>query len=198
MKTRFIIFRHGQTDWNIEHRLMGKRDISLNDVGKEQAEKLALRFITEQINVFYCSPLKRAKETANIVAGKHGKQAIIMNDLIEMNLGKFEGKTKKVRVKMFPEFEVANDKHRTKMGMETFSDWIPRLKTQTIPTLLKNHKGKTIVLSTHDQKMRAILVALGMQKEVKGETIRNSAVSIIEINDGNINIICHNDTSHLE
>lgn len=198
MKTRFIIFRHGQTDWNIERRIMGKRDIPLNDVGRKQAEKLALRFTTEQINVFYSSPLKRAKETANIVASKHGKQTIIMNDLIEMNLGKFEGKTKKMRVKMFPEFEVANDKHRTRVGMETFSDWIPRLKMQTIPTLLRKHEGQTIALSTHDQKMRAILLALGMPKEVKKEVLKNSAVSIIEINDGNINIICHNDTSHLE
>lgn len=198
MKTRFIIFRHGQTDWNLERRSMGKRDIPLNDAGRQQAEKLALRFITEQINVFYSSPLKRAKETANVVASKHGKQAIIMNDLIEMSLGKFEGKTKKVRVTMFPEFEIANDDHRVMMGMETFSDWIPKLKKQTIPTLLKNHVGQTIALSTHDQKMRAILVALGMPEEVKEEILKNSAVSVIEVNDGNINIICHNDTSHLE
>lgn len=197
MKTRFIIFRHGQTDWNIERRIMGKRDIPLNDVGRKQAEKLALRFITEQINVFYSSPLKRAKETANIVAGKYDKQAIVMNDLIEMNLGKFEGKTKKVRVKMFPKFEVANDEHRTKMDMETFSGLISKLEKQMIPALLRNHAGQTVVLSTHDQKMRAILVALGMSEEVKKEVLKNSAVSIIEVNDGNINIICHNDTSHL-
>lgn len=198
MKTRFIIFRHGQTDWNLEHRIMGKRDIPLNNVGRKQAEKLALRFITEQINVFYSSPLKRAKETAIVVASKHGKQAIIMNDLIEMNLGKFEGKTKKERVKMFPEFEVTNDEHRTKVGMETFSGLISKLKKQMIPALLRNHAGQTVVLSTHDQKMRAILVALGMSEEVKKEVLKNSAVSVIEVNDENINIICHNDTSHLE
>ncbi|MBU0999787.1 histidine phosphatase family protein [Patescibacteria group bacterium] len=198
MKTRFIIFRHGQTDWNIEHRPMGKRDIPLNDAGKEQVEKLALRFATEQINVFYSSPLKRAKETADIIAGKHGKQAIIMKDLIEMNLGKLEGKTKKARIAMFPEFDPANDVQRTKMGMETFSDWIPKLEKQMVPGLLKVHAGQTIALSTHDQKMRAILIALGMPEEVKGEILKNSAVSIIEIDNGKVDIICHNDTSHLE
>lgn len=198
MTTRFIIFRHGQTDWNTEHRSMGRKDISLNSIGKKQAGKLATRLMSEHIDVFYSSPLNRAKETADIVAFQHGKRAIVINDLIEMSLGEFEGKTKEVRVIMFPEFDPANDEHRTKIGMETFSDWIPKLKKRMIPALLSNHVGQTIALSTHDQKMRAILVALGMPNEVKGEILKNSAVSIIEVNDGDINIICHNDTSHLE
>lgn len=198
MKTRFIIFRHGQTDWNVDHRGMGKNDIPLNEVGQKQAEKLALRLVTEKIDVFYSSPLKRAHQTANIVAGKHGKQPIIMNDLIEMSLGEFEGKTKEARVAMFPEFNPANDNHRSKMGMETFSDWISKLKKQTIPLLLKKHNGQIIALSTHDQKMRAILVALGMPKKIKGEILKNSAVSIIELNNKQISVICHNDVSHLE
>ena len=198
MKTRFIIFRHGQTDWNADRRVMGRNDIPLNEIGKEQAERLALRLIKENVDVFYSSPLKRATETASVVASKHGKQPIVMNDLIEMSLGKFEGKTKTERVAMFPEFNPANDEHRSKMSMETFSDWISKLKKQTIPVLLKNHTGQTIALSTHDQKMRAILVALGMPEKIKEEVLKNSAVSIIELNNNQINIICHNDISHLE
>lgn len=195
--TRFIIFRHGQTDWNLERRVMGKIDIPLNNLGRTQAKKLANRLRNELIDVFYSSPLKRAKETVDIVAATHNKPVIILPELIEINFGKYEGKTKAERVSLFPRLDVTNDILRKQIGMDTFGDIVPKAKN-LVAMLLKKHSRQSIAIGTHDVRMRCLLLALGMPESTKGEVLKNSAISIIEKNDDGIKIICHNDNSHLE
>ena len=92
--TRFILFRHGETDWNKEKRLQGWSDIPVNEAGKKQAHKLAQRLQKENIDYLYSSPLSRAYETATIMNQYHNKQIIILDDLKELTYGVFEGKTK--------------------------------------------------------------------------------------------------------
>lgn len=198
MRTELIIFRHGETDWNREHRAMGKTDIPLNEVGKQQAKKLAERLSSQHIDAIYSSPLLRAHETANTVASLHNLSVNTLDDLIEMDLGMFEGKLKTERGELFPQFDPGNDEHRILLGMDTFSNWIPKFKEQTIPVLLQTHPDQTIALSTHDQKMRALLVALGMPEQIKRTVIKNCAISAVSIEDGKPVVLFHNDASHLE
>jgi len=196
--TRFIIFRHGQTDWNLERRVQGRNDIALNKKGRSQARLLAERLRNETIDAIYSSPLSRALDTAKTVADKHGKQVLILDSLIEMSFGSLEGKTKAERVALLPNFDVTNDKDRASVSMETFGEVVPFLQKDIIPMLIKNHGNQTIVLSTHDQKMRAILIALGMSEDIKAELLKNCAVTIVEKNNDQLDIICHNDASHVE
>jgi broad specificity phosphatase PhoE len=197
MKVELIIFRHGETDWNRERRAMGTTDIPLNAVGKQQAEILAARLARERIDALYTSQLTRAKETMDAVARHHRLPVIILDDLREMNLGLFEGKLKADRALLFPEFDAGNDEHRLRMRMDTFSHWVSALRTQTLPNLMQRHDGQTIALSTHDQKMRALLIALGMPDETKRTVLKNCAMTKISIKDGDITVLLHNDTSHL-
>lgn len=196
--TKFIIFRHGQTLWNLERRPQGKRDIPLTQEGIAQAEKLAERLQSEHIDVFYSSPLSRGFDTTKRIAKRHNKNVAILDELIEMDFGIFEGKPKAERVALFPEFDIANDEHRERMGMEKFDTAISSLQKNLILFLLQKHSGQTIALGTHDQKMRALLVALGMPDAVKGELLKNCAISIVEIINGQLHMICHNDNSHIE
>ena len=68
---RILITRHGQTDWNLEHKVQGKADIDLNETGKKQAEETREKLWNEKIDLIICSPLKRAKQTAD--SASHGK-----------------------------------------------------------------------------------------------------------------------------
>lgn len=181
MKTEIVMFRHGQTDWNRDHRSMGATDIPLNEMGRNQAQELALRLAGEHFDVFYSSPLVRARETATIVARFHALPIFIHEDLREMSLGLFEGKLKEERMALFPTYDAANDEHRRLLGMETFVDWIDKLQTKTIPELLALHAGQRILISTHDQKMRALLVALGEPDEVKHMVLKNCEVKKVKI-----------------
>ena len=61
------IIRHGRTDWNDRHKLQGHTDIPLNDEGRRMAENAAEEYKDVHFDICYCSPLVRAKETAEIL-----------------------------------------------------------------------------------------------------------------------------------
>ena len=63
-----FLVRHGQTDWNIEHKTQGQLDIPLNNEGRREAQMCAERLKSLQINQMIASDLSRAAETAKIIA----------------------------------------------------------------------------------------------------------------------------------
>jgi broad specificity phosphatase PhoE len=95
-----VFVRHGQTDWNVEGRLQGQRDIPLNDIGRGQARRNG-EVIRDRIPEaagfdFVASPLSRARETMEIVrAAMHldptGYE--IDSRLLEITFGELEGLT---------------------------------------------------------------------------------------------------------
>ena len=62
-----FITRHGQTEWNALGKVQGQTDIELNDIGRKQAEETGKLIGNENIDLIIASPLKRARETANII-----------------------------------------------------------------------------------------------------------------------------------
>ncbi len=90
--TRFILLRHGQTDWNVERRYQGQADIQLNAVGVEQAHKAAEALRDEKIDVAYSSDLSRALDTAHAVLKYHADTELIVDPLLrERAFGELEG-----------------------------------------------------------------------------------------------------------
>lgn len=80
-----VLVRHGETDWNLEGRLMGQKDISLNRKGREQAEILRNKLADMNFDHCYSSPLSRAKETAEIIC--KDKCDVICNDNLKERFG---------------------------------------------------------------------------------------------------------------
>ena len=85
------IMRHGRTDWNNLRKIQGHTDIPLNAEGRAMAEKAREECQNVPLDVCYCSPLLRARETAEIVL--RGRDIPIIPDerLQEMSFGDFEG-----------------------------------------------------------------------------------------------------------
>jgi probable phosphoglycerate mutase len=83
--------RHGTTDWNEQYKLQGRTDIPLNERGRRMAEQAAEEYRNVPFDICYCSPLRRAKETAEIVL--KGRDVPIITDkrLMEMSFGIYEG-----------------------------------------------------------------------------------------------------------
>ena len=65
------IVRHGETDWNVEHRYLGSTDLPLNERGLEQAAALADRFRDIPLAAVYASDLSRSYQTAEIIGRPH-------------------------------------------------------------------------------------------------------------------------------
>ena len=78
---KLYLVRHGETSWNIGRKVQGQTDIPLNETGVRQAEKVREELKDEVFDICYCSPLMRARRTAEIVA----------NNLKERGFGELEG-----------------------------------------------------------------------------------------------------------
>lgn len=90
----FYFLRHGETDWNLDHRAMGNQDIPLNDRGVSQGLNAAELLKNEPIATIVSSPLLRARKTADIIA-RHIKAPIIeITELQEACWGEKEGQLK--------------------------------------------------------------------------------------------------------
>ena len=104
-RTRILLIRHGETEWNRIRRFQGRSDIPLNQKGKEQAHALALALEEETLTAIYSSPLARAMETANIIRELHSSVPLFAEDgLLEMDLGEFEGMEAKQWAEQYPDF----------------------------------------------------------------------------------------------
>jgi len=91
------IMRHGRTDWNDRKKLQGRTDIPLNDVGRKMAAEAAQVYKNVPLDVCYCSPLARARQTAEIFLKDRNIPIITDDRLIEMSFGIYEGAEQSAR-----------------------------------------------------------------------------------------------------
>ncbi len=87
MPALVYLARHGQTAYNAEGRFQGQQEIPLDDTGRAQAVDLAERAAGYCFAALWCSPLLRARETADVVAARIGLQPIEDARLMETDSG---------------------------------------------------------------------------------------------------------------
>jgi broad specificity phosphatase PhoE len=144
--TELLLVRHGETDWNAEGKLQGHTDRPLNDDGRRQAQALADRLATENIDAVYASDLSRAREMAEILAAKHGLPVVVDPDLREKNWGNWEGLTSDERLHV--EFEgETSEAHRDRM-------------LTAVERIVERHPEGRIVVVTHGGSLRRIQAAV--------------------------------------
>ena len=86
---RIYLARHGQTDWNVAHRLQGVTDVPLNETGRRQAVELANRLAGVHLDRIYSSALQRSRQTAEAFKGRAPLESL--PGLNEQSLGAFQG-----------------------------------------------------------------------------------------------------------
>lgn len=85
--------RHGQTEWNALDKICGITEVELTENGIAQARELAEKAAAKgDIDIIICSPMKRARDTAAIVAERIHRDIVIDERLIEWNYGSYEGR----------------------------------------------------------------------------------------------------------
>jgi len=92
-QAQVYLARHGETAYNHEGRFQGQQQVPLNDTGRAQAAELAERAVAYGFQALWCSPLLRARETAEIVAARIGLQPVEDPRLMETDAGDWTDRT---------------------------------------------------------------------------------------------------------
>jgi probable phosphoglycerate mutase len=165
MHKDFYIFRHGETDENLAGRWQGNGvDFPLNATGVSQAEILAKKICDLGIEIIYSSPLKRAQQTANIVASKLNIDVKIMPEFTEGCLGVCEGMLKSDISLKYPDlwgkwYDDNIDMSVRWPGGESKQEMQDRMFKGI--TKLMNIPQSTIGIASHSGSMRYFLLAFG-------------------------------------
>lgn len=101
--TRVVLLRHGQTEWNVEGRYQGHLESSLTPAGLAQAAALARRAAGQALEAVYASDLRRARQTAAVIAEALGLPVQVDPGLRERHLGIFQGLLKDETKARYPE-----------------------------------------------------------------------------------------------
>ena len=130
------LIRHGITDWNYEGRTQGSADISLNDVGRQQAYAIANRLSQEEKwDTLISSDLSRAIETAEIIGSTIDLPINYTDKRIrEIHCGEIEGTTEEERVKRW-----GHQWRKLGLRMETHESVFNRAK-DALDGLIERHK----------------------------------------------------------
>ena len=157
--TIILIARHGQSDWNAMRRWQGHADRPLTDKGREQAHALAARLAHIDLDAVYSSDLRRARDTALVVAESQGIDLRELPELREVDVGSWSGLTRAEAEERFPEGFA-----RWKAGYpgwedgETYEAMTDRVLA-TVKGIAAEHAGERVLIVSHGGPIRAIHAA---------------------------------------
>lgn len=172
--THLGLFRHGQTDWNINFLLQGVTDIPMNKTGIEQVELAARAIKAEDWDVILTSPLTRAKQSAEIIARRNGFSKIIEQELlIERSFGEAEGLShQQWRAKYSNLDEIPGGESRTQVVERSFL---------LLETISKELAGKRVLAISHGALIRSLIsIASNDELPRDGERLGNASLNVVK------------------
>jgi alpha-ribazole phosphatase len=202
MDTLLYLVRHGITKWNDERRYQGQRDLPLSGAGRLQAEKVARRLQGVDITAVYSSDLVRAMDTARFIGETHRLPIIPLEELREIDVGEWEGKSfEQLRHEESELFEhwLSDTVNNPIPGGESYAQVRDRVIPKTIE-LIRTHTGSSICIVSHSGPIKLILCyALGMAPSGRlSFELTNASVSKVTFTDDmRIRVSFLNDTCHL-
>jgi broad specificity phosphatase PhoE len=171
--THFGLFRHGQTDWNINFLLQGVTDIPMNATGIEQVRTASKVISRDDWDIVITSPLGRARQTAEIIAEQSGFEEILTLDLlIERSFGEAEGLD-------YDQWKAKYSSLDEIPGGESRTDLIQRSQA-LLDTIEKSHPGKRILAISHGALIRTLLsISSNNELPRNGERLGNASLNIV-------------------
>ncbi len=198
--TTIYLTRHGETEWNLAHRLQGQLDSPLTDKGKLQAEWLKNRLEDVEFSAIYSSCSDRAMDTAKIVKGQRQMPIECREELMEIMLGQWEGKKVQVIEKEdatnFFNFWNKPELFQPLEG-EDFNDVIER-SYKILEEIKRSHDGNVLVV-THGIVLKSLLCAVArkpLSELWEGPFMKQTSLSILESTDEGFEILTAGDISH--
>jgi len=168
------MFRHGQTEWNINLRLQGTADTHLNQSGIDQVEMAAA--VIGEWDLLLTSPLSRARQSAEIISKAIGLEPVVSERLLERSFGIGEGMT-------YEQWHQRYSKLDQIPGAESeFS--VFRRSQKLLDEIQTEHSGKRVLVVTHGALIRFVLnLVTDNEFPPKGERLMNASLHTFRFSD---------------
>ncbi|MCU1439758.1 MAG: histidine phosphatase family protein [Rhodoglobus sp.] len=183
------LVRHGETDWNLTHRIQGSTDVPLNDTGRQQARTTGRLLARRQWDAIIASPLSRAVETASIIAEEVGLPTpTTLDAIVERNYGEAEGLSDPEIRERFPD-------ETPVPGRESREEVVARV----MPALMgiaEEHPGESVLVVSHGGVIRSILNAV--DPDNRHGLITNGSIHSFSHEHGSFALIAFDDPIEVE
>ena len=170
------LFRHGQTDWNIDMRLQGTAEVPMNQTGIEQVTTAAEVLANHRWDVILASPLGRAKHSAEIIQQTLGHNRVVIEPLLlERAFGVGEGMDYATWQEQFAHLDEIP-------GAESATSVATRSR-QLLEFMEREYQGAKVLAVSHGALIRFVLneVSNG-EVPPKGERLQNASLHIVRHN----------------
>jgi broad specificity phosphatase PhoE len=199
-----ILLRHGATDCNLQHPpiLQGRSiDLPLSAAGQIQATQASDFLAKVPLSAVYSSHLLRAKETAEAIAQPHNLEVHVEQDLVEVNVGRWESRSWVEIKETEPEayFAFQNDPGvHGYAGGENLQQVQERVRP-VFERLAQRHLGQVIAIAGHNVVNRAFLAHVLCLPLSKARTLPqdNGCINVIRYQAGEHILRTMNSTFHL-
>ncbi len=204
MPTRIYLIRHAETVVTEEDRFAGSQDQSLSPNGREHAEELATRLHEFEIDAVYSSPLRRAVETAEMIAGPHGLSVVQVSDLRELDHGHWEGLTRQQVEQKYPEEYAEYQRDPLDFapeGGEPASAVVARA-VPAVTGIVAGHPDQTVAVVSHKTTNRLLIahfigIDLKRYRDRLGQ--RPACLNVLDFaGEPEVKLMLLNDISHYE
>jgi broad specificity phosphatase PhoE len=202
MTTTILLVRHGRTDSNISNFYMGRSSEDLNEAGYSQASRLSSRLSSLPVRSVYTSPLQRARTTAAILAEPHGLKLTVAEDLIEVDLGDWQGlyatEIEQGWSEVWRQWRT-DPSSVTVPGGESLAQVAGRA-IRALHRVAASGQGEISVVVTHEVIVKVLVAyVLGAPNHVyRRFDVNNASLSVVRIVGDQRWLAGLNDTSHLE
>lgn len=200
--TVLFLLRHGEAVQNVRRILdsaPGDPGFGLTEIGRDQVLRSADIVAAEGVDVMFASPLRRARETAELVAGRCGDMPILFDERIrETDFGSWSGKSADDFWARYPDplMRIDGNGHE---GLEGLRDMRRRLAA-FLSDALSEHGGKRIAVVSHGdplEQLHGILRGWTVERAVAGWYPDKGSVTRIEIAEDTVGRILSGETDPL-
>ncbi|NIS60759.1 MAG: histidine phosphatase family protein [Proteobacteria bacterium] len=198
--TTVYLVRHGQTAWNREEVFRGRADIPLNEIGRKEALLTGQCLRGVRVDLVLSSPLSRAVETAEAIARYQGKEVLILEGLIDIDFGQWQGVSHEVVRERYGELyrQWKDTPHLVRFpGGESLEDLRERA-LRVIHEVITDHADETLVMVSHRVVNKTLLCGLlGLDNSHFWRISQDTGcINILEFGQG-FTLRRLNDTCHL-
>jgi len=196
---KIILVRHGETDWNRELRIQGgSSNTPLNEKGKRQVANLALRLSKNRIQAIYSSPLQRALDTAEAIAGYHQVEVVVELSLREIEVGVLEGVTTKELGRRFSEILTKDGVLKKVPGGESLAELQER-SWGIIQHLSQKYTDGDMVVVSHYFAILSIVCSVLMLplSHITRLRLDTASISVINLDNQMARLELLNDTGYM-